>query len=378
MSFTPAEVAFLAKGTFDHPELTLSARTQLADVQALRALYGPNARAVAELIKARRSGKFPHTWLADADSAQQATPPTVATWRAEFLKSLGARSVVDVTCSIGTEGHAAIAAGLDYAGADLDFSRLLMARHNVANVPFMLADALAPAVRPRPGSVIVADPARRAGGKRITDPAKLQPPLPDLLDTWRGAEMAVKCAPGLDFSEWEGQVAITSVAGAVKEACLFTPGLAAGRRAVMLDSQGATDCVDSAMPDDVEAGAPGRYIIDPDGAVVRAGLVRHYAKREGLWQIDEHLAYLTGPRIPAGRSGFEILEQVPMKKLRSALTAYGCGSVEILVRGVDVDPDVLRKRLKLKGKRPLSVVIARVGKGAVAFICGPRVSSEAV
>ena len=53
----------------------------------------------------------------------------------------------------------------------------------------------------------------------------------------------------------------------------------------------------------------------------------------------------------------------------------GCGAAEILVRGVDIDPAVLRKRLRLRGAQPLSVVITRIGAGsrakATAFICRP-------
>ncbi len=61
---------------------------------------------VAELIKARRSGKLPADWLMDSDSAQQATPLVLAQYRRRFLQGLGVELVHDVTCSIGTEGHA--------------------------------------------------------------------------------------------------------------------------------------------------------------------------------------------------------------------------------------------------------------------------------
>jgi len=49
--------------------------------------------------------------------------------------------------------------------------------------------------------------------------------------------------------------------------------------------------------------------------------------------------------------------------------------VEILVRGVGVDPDQLRRRLRLTGSSALSVVITRLGTGpaarAEAFVCRP-------
>lgn len=379
MAFTTDEVAFLTAHIREVEaatrELTLSKATMLADVSWLREHFGEYGRAASELATARHAGasKFPATWLADQDSAQQATPAAVAHERAWRLRSAGASFVHDVTCSIGTEGAATRAAGLDWLGSDLDPARLAMARHNLGpNTWLARADALQPVSR---GAVVVADPARRAGGRRISDPAKLIPPLPSLVEAWSGHEMAIKSAPGLDFSEWEGSVTIASVDGGVKEACLYTPGLAQGqhREAVMISSAGV-DRIDDLHPDDIGAGEPGRFIIDPDGAVVRAGLVRHYGRREALWMLDERIAYLTGDRIPEGRTGFEFIEQVPLKKLKSALAAYGAGSLEILVRGVDVDPDQLRKKLKTRGSRPMTVVCTRIGRAGVALICGPRTS----
>lgn len=63
----------------------------------------------------------------------------------------------------------------------------------------------------------------------------------------------MKCAPGLDFSQWPGLVSVASVNGNVKEACLYTPGLATGRQAVLLKdgtegaegTEGAADVLDS-------------------------------------------------------------------------------------------------------------------------------------
>jgi hypothetical protein len=117
--------------------------------------------------------------------------------------------------------------------------------------------------------------------------------------------------------------------------------------------------------------------VDPHGAVVRAGLVRHYAARHGLWQLDPDIAYLSGDRLPEGVRGFEVLDELGFseKRLRQALAAHDAGAVEILVRGVDIDPDALRKRLKLRGSAAVSVVVTRIGSGtasrATAFICRP-------
>lgn len=363
----------------------MSKRSQMQDAQAFRAEFGELGRAVMELATARASvkasGKLPVTFLMCAESAQQATAMPVAQYRAQKLRAAGVYRVVDVTCSIGTEGAAitqacegAGAGAADktfYIGMDLDPVRARMAAANVPDGVFGVADATRPAIDASTVDVMIADPARRAGGRRITKPSDLLPPLPALEAAWAGTEYAIKCAPGIDYSEHQGLVSVVSLDGKVRETCLYTPGFGSGREAVVLRG-GEVDAITSAMPDDVPVAPAGEYIIDPDGAIVRAGLVRHYAAREGLWMLDEHIAYLTGDRIPAGHSGFKVLEQVGLKRLKSALAARGCGSLEILVRGVDIDPDVLRRKMKLKGSQAYAVVITRLGDERTAFICSPR------
>jgi hypothetical protein len=135
--------------------------------------------------------------------------------------------------------------------------------------------------------------------------------------------------------------------------------------------------ITDAEPDDCAVAAAGRWIIDPDGAVVRAGLVRHYAARHGLWQLDPDIAYLSGDQLPDGVRGFEVIEQLSYseRRLRQALSSRNVGAAEILVRGVDVNPDELRIRLRLRGSQPISIVLTRIGSGAAsratAFICHP-------
>jgi hypothetical protein len=252
-----------------------------------------------------------------------------------------------------------------------------MAAHNVPGVDLCRADALRPVTR---DTVVLVDPARRSGGRRRFNLSDYTPPLDALLDVYRGRELVVKCAPGIDFGElsrlgFRGEIEITSLAGSVREACLWSAGLSeVTRRATMLDTG---EVVTDADPDDCPVAPAGRWLVDPDGAVVRAGLVRHYAARHGLWQLDPEIAYLSGDRLPDNLRGFEVVEELSFseRRLRQALSARDVGAVEILVRGVDVDPDALRTRLRLRGTQPVSVVITRIGSGAAsratAFICRP-------
>ncbi|MGH3523029.1 MAG: THUMP-like domain-containing protein, partial [Mycobacterium sp.] len=329
------------------------------------------------------------TWLFTDEALQQASAGPVALHRARRITSMAPGAVVhDVTCSIGTELAALCEAGESVGrvlGSDLDPVRLAMAQHNLSGgsdggADLVRADALHPVSR---DAVVLADPARRREGRRRFNPHDYQPALDRLLDTYRDRDMVVKCAPGIDFDQiarlgFDGEVEVTSWRGSVREACLWScaltePGVR--RRASILDRD---EQITDAEPPDCGVRPAGRWIIDPDGAVVRAGLVRHYGARHGLWQLDPDIAYLSGNRLPPGVRGFEVLERLGYseKRLRQVLATLDCGALEILVRGVpdvQADPDALRRRLRLRGHRPLSVVITRIGSGtagrATAFVC---------
>jgi hypothetical protein len=364
----------------------------LSDVAAIRERFGERTTALVETTRLRRKAAIKFDGLADVsdwlftdESLQQATTAAVARHRA--LRLTGA-VVHDATCSIGTELTALRDTADFVMGSDLDEVRIAMARNNLGGqVALFRADALRP-ISGGPSSggpisrdaVVLLDPARRSGGRRRFDPRAYLPPLDELAEVYRRRPTVVKCAPGVDFDAvrglgFDGEIEVTSSGGSVREACLWSAALAepgVRRRATVLDR---AEVLTDADPDDCRTDAPGRWIIDPDGAVVRAGLVRQYAARHGLWQLDPDIAYLSGDEVPDGMRGFEVLEQLPLREkvLRQALSVRDCGSLEILVRGVDVDPDALRRRLRPVGSEALSLVITRIGTGigarAVVFVC---------
>jgi len=365
--------------------LPLADASLLADIAGVRARFGERTAALVETVRLRRkaAAKFAGLdvsgWLFTDEALQQATAAVVARHRAQRLAG---QRVHDATCSVGTELAALRETAASLLGSDLDPVRLAMARHNLGpEVSLCRADALHPVSR---DTVVVLDPARRSGGRRRFNPQDYSPPLDALAQAYRGRATVVKCAPGIDFDAvrqlgFDGEVEVVSAGGSVREACLWAAPLAqpgVRRRATVLDRGDAPDEVlTDADPEDCGVGPPGRFIVDPDGAVVRAGLVRHYAARHGLWQLDPDIAYLTGDRLPAGVRGFEVVEQLPMREkvLRQSLSALDCGPLEILVRGVDVDPDALRKRLRPTGSTALTMVVMRIGAGpasrAAAFVC---------
>jgi hypothetical protein len=354
---------------------------RVTEIAVLRKQFGDRTPALVEtvLLRRRAADKLPGTgeWLFTDEALQQASAAAVASHRAQRLAG---RIVHDVTCSIGTEVAALRGSAARVVGSDVDPVRLAMARHNLgAAADLCRADALHPVTR---DAVVMADPARRGSGRRRFNPREYQPALDQLFDVYRGRELVVKCSPGIDFDVvtrlgFDGEIEVTSYRGSVREACLWSAGSAepaVRRRASILDRG---EQITDAEPDDCPVRPVGRWIVDPDGAVVRAGLVRHYAARHTLWQLDPHIAYLSGDQLPTGVRGFEVLQQLPFdeRRLRQALSALDGGTLEILVRGVDVDPTALRRRLALRGSQALTVVITRVGSGAaargIAFLCRP-------
>jgi hypothetical protein len=359
-------------------EFRLTDASLVADIDSARKRFGERAAVLVEttLLRRKAAVKFGDAsrWLFTDEGLQQATAEPVAAHRAWRLAGL---TVHDATCSIGAELAALRNSAAYVVGSDIDPVRLAMAAHNVPGIDVCRADALRPITR---DSVVVVDPARRSGGRRRFNLADYTPALDALLDVYQDRELVVKAAPGIDFDAvsrlgFRGEIELTSLAGSVREACLWSAGLAGDgvtRRATMLDTG---EAVTDADLGDCPAAPAGRWIVDPDGAVVRAGLVRHYAARHGLWQLDPDIAYLSGDRLPENVRGFEVLEELAFsdRRLRQALSARDVGAAEILVRGVDVDPDALRSRLRLRGSQSVSVVIARIGSGAAsratAFIC---------
>jgi hypothetical protein len=387
--FTPADVTYLRSAEGGAALATLARRPltdPLADVSAAKAVAGDRFAAALETALLRRKARAKLAgaadWLLDDASLQQATPAPVAVHRARRLQG---RDVHDVTCSVGADLVALAVVAARCVGSDVDDVRLAMAQANCAArgvAPALVrADALAPVTR---HAVVFADPARRdADGRRRWHPDSLVPPLPALVSAYAGRDLVVKCAPGLDFAAvpWAAEVELVSLDGTVREACLWTgslctPGIT--RRATVLRQGRPQWTITDVDPDDCPVREPGPWLVDPDGAVVRAGLVRHYAARHGLGQLDPHIAYLTGDTPPPGVRAFRVLDhgRYGVKTLRDTLRRHDVGPVEILVRGLAVRPDELRRQLRTTGSTQATVVLTRIGDVPTAFVCRASVTVE--
>lgn len=331
------------------------------------------------LLKRRALAKHPDgdRWWWTAEALEQSTPRPVAAHHARRFAGCG--TVLDVGCSVGGD-LVPLAAHARAVGVDLDRARLLLAQANaeVAGVDVGLAQADATTLRPT--GAVFADPARRARGRRGFDPAGWSPPL-DVVLGWPTTALGVKVAPGIDYDALAAdvEVEVVSLGGDVKEAVLWGGALRTGahRTATLLPS-GASLASAGAAPPGVRPS--GRFVLDPDGAVVRAHLVAELCALLGGWLLDATIAYVTADEVrptPYGR-WFEVHEVLPfsLKGLREALRARDAGNVVVKKRGTAVEPETLRRQLKLRGSREVTVVLTRQEGRQVALVVEP-VRSEA-
>ena len=243
--------------------------------------------------------------LLTPDGAEQATRPTVAALRAERYRRLPVgRPVADLGCGIGVDALALAAAGLEVDAYDNDPMTAAVAAANlsaattrppstvsVRDVTELDRDAFTATC-----SAAFVDPARRRDGRRLTRPDDWSPPLSWALDL-PVPELGVKVAPGLDRHRApdDTEFVVVSDRGAVVEAALYRgllrdPGVS--RRATLLPS-GATVSDTDLQAGPPRVAPPGRYLHEPDGAVIRAGLVAAVVDQTDGWLVDPQIAYLS-------------------------------------------------------------------------------------
>ncbi len=332
-------------------------------------------RAVAKFGELAQRMYFTH------DGLEQATRHSVATHRAGRLQAAVTQSAIDLGCGIGGDLVAFARAGITTAGVDLDPVRVAVARANLAALELAGAvqEADATQVDPSPFDVAFADPARRGGRGRTFNVEEWAPPWSFVEGLLRG-NACVKVAPGIPHAlvphgveaEW------VSDRGEVKEAALWSGRLATvARRATVIGDGGLATLTDEDDPGaaTVGVGDVGRYLYEPDGAVIRAGLVTAVAAGVNGRLLDHKIAYVTSDEsfhTPFARS-YRVVEELPYreKQLRAALRARGIGILTIKKRGVDVSPEQLRRRLDLHGEGSATLVLTRRSGAGVALLVEP-------
>jgi len=344
-------------------------------------------------LRARAAAKFSRAeaMFFTADALEQASSETVSAWRARRFAENGYARIADLGCGIG--GDALSLAALPdvrVTGLDCDPLRLALARANLAAYG-RAADWVRADLRdPLPLHGVRAaffDPARRAGGRRLFSVRDYLPPL-DVIAGWRFDALAVKLAPGVALDELVpythagAGVEFVSAGGELKEAVLWRGELGfAGRCASRADA-GETLGPGGVPPPPLSA--PRAYLVEPDPAIIRAGLLGELAAHLGvaLYRLDESIAYLTGDDPPPSgwARTWRVLAWMPfqLKRLRAALRERGIGRVTVKKRGSPLSPEEAIRLLKLDGGgEEAIVVLTQVAGRHSALICAQNAAPSA-
>ena len=312
------------------------------------------------------------------DALEQASDPHIRQYRAALINDLS-QPVYDMGCATGSDSIALARAGLDVTGLDIDPVRIAIARHNAqvhkSTAKFEVADIRDIQVTEQ--STVFFDPARRdANGKRLYDVEQYQPPL-SLIKQWRSAgQIIVKLSPGVDLSqleEYAGSVEFISVQGALKEAVLSVPSQFTGFRATRLDDEGIHHFMRETEIT-IMGSEPRNWLIEPDPAIIRAGLVQDLAVKFDGTMLDDQIAYFTTDTKPASPwvRAWKILDWMPyhLKKLRAYLRERQVSTITVKKRGSRITPEELISRLKLKtGAESRTLVLTRLNNQPIVLIC---------
>lgn len=308
-----------------------------------------------------------------SDGLEQATRPAVAVLHAQRYAAAATRHVADLCCGIGSDLSSFAAAGLPVVGVERDPLTCEVARANTEalglgeNVEIRRADVTSPELDLSTVDAVFIDPSRRrAGGARTFDPQAYSPTYDAVLDLARRVPATgAKLAPGIphDVLPESAEAEWVSADGTVVECGLwFGPLVTGARRRATLLPGGATLTGDGTMRGEV--GPVRRFLYEPDGAVIRAGLVAEAAALVGANLVDPEIAYLTSDDRVATQfcTAYEVTDVLPfqLKRLRALLRARGVGPLTVKKRGSAITPEVLRRQLRLTGDAAATVVLTRV------------------
>ncbi|MDO3684443.1 methyltransferase domain-containing protein [Micromonospora sp. C28ISP2-4] len=376
----------------------------LAAAAALRSAGMPGGLAAAALTQAelrrRAAGKFGPAaagmFLTRA-GLEQATRRVVADRRAARLRAAGVTTLADLGCGLGADALAAARAGIRVYAVEADPVTAAMAAANAEAAG--LADLVtvsrgdATAFDVSGVDAVFCDPARRRAGtgRRVFDPNAYSPPWDFVTGlAARVPRTVVKVAPGLDHAlipagaeaEW------VSVDGDLVEAALWCGELAeVPRRATLLrekegplvnasgSKRGPSNHLTGTGAQEAPVGPVRRFLYDPDPAVVRAHLVAELAAGLDATLADPSIAYLYADEArptPFARC-LEITDVLPfsLKRLRALLRERRVGRVEIRKRGSALEPEKLRRDLRLSGDEAASLALTRVAGDPTVLVCRP-------
>jgi hypothetical protein len=344
-------------------------------------------------LRRRATAKFTqaHQMFFTRIGLEQATDEWVASYKASrFIQRAGASPppslIADLCCGIGGDLQA-LAANTSAIGIDRDPVASHFAAINTG-APIQTTDIAT--FELKSVSAFHIDPDRRPGsrGSRRTTSLEWSEPNKATIDALLSQlpNAAIKLAPACEVpAEWSTRCELEWISrdrecrqlvawhGALAQA----PGQ---HRATILPAAcGLAPRTITGQPKQPIpiTDKPNRYVFDIDPAVLAAKLKGVLAAEHDLTALSAGSTYLTG-EIPIADPALacfavEDIMLFRVDKLTNHLHTHNIGQLEIKKRGIDLDPDKLRRQLKLRGDnsatllitpnagRPIAIIAQRVG-----------------
>lgn len=338
--------------------------------------------------RAKTKFEIAYEMLFIREALEQSTSEAVGRYHASQFPE-GAL-VADLTCGIGGDLISLARRG-PVVGYETDPERAAYARHNLKVYGLD--------VEIREYSCLegdwdfefaVADPARRVGGRRTNNPDDFSPNPVEISERMSRLKRGlIKLSPMLrdDFLESLGEIVeFVSFGGECREALVWVgtdlstslqpgvmnsenaPGMA--RFATHLESAERLAASELAPP---STDIPMAYLYEADPAAIRAHCLNTLCEQYDLTDFAETNGYLTGDsRAESPWLRGWAIESEPMNDLRqvkSLLVSLESGTPVVKVRGVDVDPSEVQRKLRLYGKLPYTVFVYAKGK-KIRYVVG--------
>jgi hypothetical protein len=334
--------------------------------------------------RALKTGKFPDArrMFFTPRLLEQATSHAVASYKAQRFTPN--RHIADLCCGIGGD-LLAIAERCFATGIDRDCVATTLAAANCNALGCARATVATGDVSDFPIQECAAwhiDPDRRARGHRTTRLEYYEPNLERIQQLLsRAGSAAIKLAPAAQVPqgwaddaelEWIGEDRECKQQVAWFGELARHPGM---RAATILHGLGTPPATVVGQPNDdavPRATTVGGYVYEPHATVLAAGLVNVLAGRHGLKSVSPDLGYLTGDTriVVSAAAAFEVAEVLPLdtKRVKAALRRFQAGRLEIKKRGIEIEPQKLRRQLRVPGDQKRILLLTRFCDRSIAIV----------
>jgi len=344
-------------------------------------------------------GEFASEMLFTPDGLEQATRLEVAAHHASRYLTAGIGTVHDLGCGIGADAMGFAGLDLRVRAIESDDVTAVVAGVNLRHWPDAtvvhgrVEDVALPTGSALPGTGLWLDPARRTRGaadaqgrsRRVFSLEAISPSWQQVQDLAAHvpatgvklspsfAHHAVPAGTEAQWTSWAGEVLECAVwwgplvRNVGRTALVCRPGVAPV-------SLGEVDAVGAPPPLGPGSGL-GAWLYEPDRAVIRAGLTGALAHLVDGQELDPGVGYVTGDTVVevSWAHRYAVIEALPwnLKAVRALLRDHRIGRLTIKKRGVSLEPDAVRRQLRLRGDEEGTLVLTRLAGQPYAALVRP-------